>query len=274
MFLFRQSGTKQQAPTQQKSNETQSLPSVTQAQPPAKHDEGKSEQQTPECPLPKWTDPFWPNWALVVVTVLAVWAAFGTLADLREQTGAARTSADAAKKSADAAFLNAQAVINAERAWIIGIAAEETGNVQLFGPPAHVPKCEVGIKNSGRTPGKIITICYKFEKISSFSDLAPEPYFGIDSIKGLGSQIVVSGDTPLWITIEIEGGKPLAAHERHAVRDKKLYLVCWGEINYEDVITKEPHMTRFCYFYTHGQPSRKDAFQTAFDAPASYRTTT
>jgi hypothetical protein len=276
LWSMGQSRPEQQTPTQNKSNEAKPNPTASPVnpKPTTPTQQNQSEKKTPKCPLPAWTDPFWSNWALVLITGIAVWAALRTLDDLKTQTRLSKIAADAAKKSADAAFVNAQAVINAERAWIIGVPAEETEGVHLFGHPAHVPKCEIGIKNSGRTPGKIVTICLRFEKMTNVVVLAPEPYFGVDSIMGLGGQIVVSGDTPLWITLAIEGGKPLSAQERIFVRDKMLHLVCWGEINYEDVLTKEPHMTRFCCLYTYGQPHSKNGFQTAFDAPASYRTTT
>jgi len=271
LFSLGQSGTEQDAPAQQKQNETKSVPAPVIAQPSTQQQQG---QPDGSCKIPPLTDSFWSNWALVLVGIVAAWIALETLGDLKEQTSTAKTSAEAAKKSADAAFLNAQAVINAERAWIIGIPEDETDSVQLFGPSSYVPQCQIGIKNSGRTPGKIVTIALRFEKMTNVVELPPEPYFGIDSIKGLGGQIVVPGDTPLWIFLAIDGGRPLAADERIFVRDKMLHLVCWGEINYEDVLTQQPHMTRFCCFYTHGRAAAKNGFQTAFDAPASYRETT
>lgn len=276
LFSLGQSGTKQEAAAQHKSEATQiTQPAVSPVpeQPVPAEQKYKSEQQPPKCPLPEWTDPFWSNWALVLITGFAVWYAKRTLDDLKEQTQLTKTAADAAKISADAAKLNAQAIINSERAWISGIVAE-TDRVDLFGHPAHIPICEIGIRNAGRTPGKIITLCFRFEKIGDLAELPPEPYFGIDSIRGLGGHIVFPEETAVWVNIEIEGEQPLSAQERAAVKEQTLFLLCWGEINYEDVITKQPHVSRFCYRYGFKTSGRQSGFETWFAAPPPYREAT
>jgi hypothetical protein len=50
--------------------------------------------------------------------------------------------------------------------------------------------------------------------------------------------------------------------------------LCWGEINYVDIITNEPHVTRFCFIYTYGCPFYDSGFQTCFAVSPAYRETT
>src|SRR5579859_6888843 len=61
---------------------------------------------------PAWWDVAWSTWALVLVGTAAALLAQRTLSDIRKQT-------INSKIAADSALLNAQAVINAERAWVI-----------------------------------------------------------------------------------------------------------------------------------------------------------
>jgi hypothetical protein len=61
---------------------------------------------------PSWWDVAWSTWALVGVGIVAAYLALRTLSDIQKQT-------KNTKIAADAALLNAQAVINAERAWVI-----------------------------------------------------------------------------------------------------------------------------------------------------------
>jgi hypothetical protein len=151
LFSLGQSGTKQEA-AQHKSDATQiTQPKVSPIpeQPVSSEQKNKSEQQPPKCPLPPWTDPFWSNWALVVVTVLAVWAAFKTLGDLKEQTAAAQNAAEEAKRSAgfaqNAVMVSERADILLEGASILPSASEVIdGDARLV----------LRYKNFGRTRAK------------------------------------------------------------------------------------------------------------------------
>lgn len=72
-------------------------------------------------PPPWWDDAGIATWMLVVVGIVASIIAICTLYDLRKQTAAT-------KESADAAYMNAKAVINAERAWVV---------MNMEWPPGH-----------------------------------------------------------------------------------------------------------------------------------------
>jgi hypothetical protein len=150
LTLLGQSRPEQQTPTDKKGNETENRPTPVVAQPTAQQQQGKSDRS---CKIPMWTDPFWPNWALVGVGIAAAWIAVGTLNDLKEQTAAAKTSADTAKTSAETAQQSAEftrkTIENSERAQVLidhtAIAFYRTGQFD------NHSWLEITIKNFGRT---------------------------------------------------------------------------------------------------------------------------
>lgn len=100
-----------------------------------------------------WTDPFWSNWALVLVGGVAAWIALGTLADVKEQAVAAKISAEAAKKSADFAQ---KAVMISERADILldGVAVVPSRTGIIDGDA----QLKLRYKNFGRTRAKDVRL--------------------------------------------------------------------------------------------------------------------
>src|SRR5579864_2614586 len=90
--------------------------------------------------LPAWSDAFWSNWALVLVGIAASYLALRSLRIIKTQTRhteqqvkemqasskqtdklieQAAKQAAAAKDAANSALVNAQAVVNSERAWVM-----------------------------------------------------------------------------------------------------------------------------------------------------------
>jgi len=61
----------------------------------------------------------WANWALVCVGLITFYAVWRQAKAANEATQAMRDSIPLQQKAANAALLNAQAVMNAERAWVI-----------------------------------------------------------------------------------------------------------------------------------------------------------
>jgi hypothetical protein len=89
---------------------------------------------------------------------------------LRRSTRAAVKSSKSAKRSADAALLNAQAVINAERPWVI-IFAAHTKSGAFF---------RAG--NLGRTPAEIISFSAEHRCVEHIGELPAEPEFTIEYV--------------------------------------------------------------------------------------------
>jgi hypothetical protein len=118
--------------------------------------------------LHEWLfEPLRANWPLLLIGVGGVVAAIKTLNTIERQTKATEKAADAAKVSADAALLNAQVMINTERALIeVGLAApstyidRETGEEMMISrtgtqPDSNYFRYGIKITNHGRTVARI-----------------------------------------------------------------------------------------------------------------------
>ena len=212
------------------------------------------------------------NWLLAIVGICGIGMAYGSLRTLIDQARATRTAADASKIAADAALLNAQAVINSERAWIATFVANNS--YDLYGHPDAVPKFQLGIKNSGRTPGVVSRILLKFEKRASLDDLPPDPPLDITSILVVNNVTIVPGeDDQLFVQATIDGEEALSSDERSAVAENRLFLLAYGSVIYTDVLKPDfanPHSTAFCFVYAVASPVLH-GFQVCFETPPSYR---
>ncbi len=225
---------------------------------------------------------------LVVIGGFGVFYAYRTLRAIQGQLAAIKDAgiqtdqiilnaeklAQSAKASADAALLNAQGVVNAERAWITGSVGENS--YRLFGNPTIIPAFELSLKNSGRTPGIVFRMAMKFEKRQTLDDLPPEPPLDISSIFEMGRTLIIRDDPAISLTAPIDGRERLTPEDWAAVRDRKLFLVVYGFIEYTNVIKPDfanPHKTSFCFAYAFANPV-SHGFQACFTAPASYREVT
>jgi hypothetical protein len=148
--------------------------------PPVTEQKTTNNYYLPEQKTWNWHDAFspptWSNWALVLVGIGGVIAALVTLCiikqqtrhiarqaqSMRYQTTHLRNSVIQARRGAKAALLNAQAVLNSERPWILIPTKSEFSEIEQ---PLLFPKlpgefrisyCNVWIKNFGRTPAEII----------------------------------------------------------------------------------------------------------------------
>jgi hypothetical protein len=242
LWVLGQTGAKQEAPAQQKSNGTQKSPSASPAQPPA-----KQEQRQPEhtgC-VPPWTDPFWSNWALVLVGIIAAWIAIGTLNDLKEQTAATKTFAEAANRSADAALLNAQAVINSERPWVIIFVKRSSLDVTF------------AAANLGKTPAEIISYSTVQDFRDSPDSLPVPPRYGTEHVPAVKLLVPCSGKPD---GTELD----LLKHDPPGTWGKLGFKVGWEnqgqacvfyfKIVYRNFISKTANLpnyeTRMCFWYT------------------------
>lgn len=132
--------------------------------------------------LPAWSDAFWSNWALVLVGIAASYLALRSLRVIKTQTRhieqqvkemqasskqtdklieQATKQAEAAKDAANSALVNAQAVVNSERAWVMArIEHSPLAGARYLG--SRPPDCEdttmsirLWTKNDGKTPAWI-----------------------------------------------------------------------------------------------------------------------
>ncbi|MCU1268979.1 MAG: hypothetical protein JWN74_273 [Acidobacteriaceae bacterium] len=204
-----------------------------------------------------------PNVGLFVIGVIGILVAISTLKDVQKQTRNTQIAAEAA-------YLNSKAVIKSERPWVTG--GEGRDSFRLFGNPALVPRFWLALKNSGRTPGKLVRVLMKFEKRSSiddlrgiehdlnFSDICPIPYV-----------LIIPGDNPFQISCTIAGDQPLSPEEINEIRDGDKFLVVYGVIEYEDVFEtpETEHKSGFFFYYAYGSPT-SHGFQTYYSAHPDY----
>lgn len=218
------------------------------AQPTAPQQQGQADRSRK---IPALADPFWSNWALVIVGIWAAWIATGTLKDLKEQTVAAKNSADAAKKSADAAFLNAQAVIDAERPWIIVSLLRDKRNDRFW--------LTFRASNEGRSPAVILRCFAQYAFTNDPESLPVPPKYGIELpnqvpllVPNVGHDL--SGPFINLYDYAFDDVMSADRERARAIQNGTNHLVFWFKITYTTPLALEakisPYETRYCCEYT------------------------
>ncbi len=180
--------------------------------------------------------------ALAIIGVFATCAAFRTLGEIKEQTGNAQAAATAASQNAQAALLNAQAVINSERPWLVVEVEEEIGNPGTFIFRA---------RNRGRTPAKLAEGHYRCElkPVRGFSP-TEEDFGGAPFIAPLNA-LVIPNDAFDVGTVNTNS----FAGRYDECLPVPVSITVYGKIVYWDTFANrnatetEPHETRWCFAY-------------------------
>lgn len=148
------------------------------------------------------------------------------------QSRQTRKAADAAKENAGAAKLNAQALVNSERPWLIAEVISQANNSGNY---------EVQITNYGRTPARFIRGDSGYLYTVNPSALISEPVY--DSPIRIPTQTLVATDKGFPIPCGYDM-RSLDSLSGGADR----MLVIYGRIVYEDVIIPGiEHETRWCF---------------------------
>jgi hypothetical protein len=187
--------------------------------------------------------------ALVLVGAIGIWFARRTLRAVEEQSRAAVIGATAAN-------LNAQAVINSERAWILIDRGELADRIQepylvdstKFAMVERMSHCIFFLKNFGKTPGRMTMLACELQ-IGNGRDRPPS------------TQVYeTTGDFP---PLMLAPGEPRAIEARGLVgfndinisrlnnnRNPAFLWLC-GVIKYEDVFNgvASGHKTNFCFLW-------------------------
>lgn len=178
---------------------------------------------------PPWWDVAWSTLALVAVGVVTAWIAIRTLADIKKQTRNTEIAASAALR-------NAQAVIDAERAWVMVELGWIPGSAGRM-PGASIdrgPHTTVAIRFKYTNEGK--TIAWIDEKLACFQivkDLPKEPDLSV---------LEMIDAEPEWIGSKA-GGHLDQALEAAGEEGMVDISVVWGLIRYRDAFGK--HETTF-----------------------------
>ena len=170
----------------------------------------------------------------------AIGIAIGTLGLIYWQARETRRAAIATRDAAEAALLNAEALVNSERAWLVAVIRRNDKSGLFF----------IKIRNRGKTPARIIRLDSKAEFVPDDPEnlIIPEDYQCPAILPN--TTFIVDG-----FTIR-PGIMPKAFIEQRgkasALDSAREFLVIYGRIVYEDVFPisgKPPNETRWCYVY-------------------------
>lgn len=171
----------------------------------------------------------WPEgvtaWAIILTLLGILWQANET------------------RKSAKAALLNAQFLIDSERAWIIaaptekapviGFIPEGESNLEL-----HLVGCDklnafsCSFKSTGNTPALLVEVAVRYQKIGRLEDVPEEANYGQRS--PLNNLALVKKDS-IGFTAYLEPDIILNRADATAVPQGKAFLYAFGILVYRDV---------------------------------------
>jgi hypothetical protein len=187
------------------------------------------------------------NIGLLYAGVVGIIVGIGTLFVFIAQT-------KATKRAADAAYLNAQAVINAERPWLLIPVAEEFSEIKdPILPDAgdmRVASVSFNLKNFGKSPARIIE-----QKIGLFigedSESVPNTY-AYDSRGSLQEDYTFPQGAVIRTEATLEPGGYISLQGRAEVLASRRFLWLCGYCKYRaasDLGEGLVYESRFCYLW-------------------------
>ena len=177
-----------------------------------------------------------------------IWALILTLLAIAEQT-------EHTRKSAQAALLNAQAVINSERAWIL--VKNIVGPKDWWDPndPAYTAGAVMQFAVCGNTPARINGASFEIKRVPTKSayplipDLPEEPVYPPQSDSAEipeNGRILPPRDR---FSVDLILNPPLLCEQEwNDIWDRKVCICAYGYVRYTDAFDRK-HETRVCYVY-------------------------
>jgi hypothetical protein len=138
-----------------------------------------------------------------------------------------------AKKTADAALLNAQAVINAERAWIIPKMKKLSGGTTFM----------LTLFNFGKTPAEIVGVDHRDLFPDKLDDLPLEPDYGLET-RFMQMRILCANEEWPYEATSLD-----VVPDMKPIRASTQRFVVAYRVRYLDLL-KNPHESRVCYFWS------------------------
>lgn len=195
-----------------------------------------------EIAMPPFTDPFYSNWALVLITIAGVWLALRSLNVLRKQTKHTRRAAEAAADgiklsnrsneianvTAQAALKSADSIVRAERSWLL-VNAEWVPGYKgvLIGDSEDGPFVYASLRlefvNEGKSPAWIIDVRATLVPLGKLQE-EPE----LDGIPSIDSATTPVGVAKPYI---LDNSFTVPANHRDE-------LAVFGVVNYRDVFSE------------------------------------
>lgn len=181
-----------------------------------------------------------PIWIASFIAIVGTVVAVCTLIAIRDE---AKKIQDVAK----AASLNAQAVINAERPWLV---------IATFFDKDRPELCRFGCRNQGNTPAKIISVSAQIGFIDRPDHLPVSPGYSSPVAMPDLTLIVSTDSFPIGHGVNPRSVIQGTEHEV-LVLSAREFLVYFGNVIYRDTLYPESsreglHETRWCFIYQLG----------------------
>jgi hypothetical protein len=214
-------------------------------------------QITIATPAPAPAPWLWPDrvtWVarilLAVLGYVGIMVALSTLKKIERQTHYAEAAAQAAADSAQAALLHAQAIIRAERPWIL-ITVEPSRSVDNG--------FTVTATNRGRGPAKIVSTIDKITSAIDQTHLPDQPEFDeLSPSAALSSVILLPGESTGIKSFSRDEVKSFCGSDDKLKRVEKWeeLILLYGKVVYNDLMPVGEgvaHESFWCCWYIHGR---------------------
>lgn len=180
--------------------------------------------------------------------------------------------AKAAKNAAETSLLQAKHTVTSERAWLVIRSSMKGYNLSVS--DGQLRYCW-SIKNTGKTPARIIETQCRFEMVQAESVFClPDSPNYPPPIK-LNGFLLPPGDSAKYFAyLTDESGKivtpPLNKETVSSIQTQDRYLRVYGYVKYADVFDNERE-SRFCDYYVPSQNQPEfSGFCPLIDSPAEY----
>ena len=194
-----------------------------------------------------------PTWILMILGIVGAIIACVTLGfiycqaqDTQKALHWAKESAIAAKQAAEASLLNAQAIVNAERAWIDGAFKKVRDSDAGWEDITSFPQ-QLRVINRGRTPAYVKAVELEWGAVSLELTTLPD-YLGNKSIQEINIFLPPSR-TPKKITV-LDMARAVSNADWLQILAGQKTGVVKAAIKYWDVISQENRETSFVYSYS------------------------
>lgn len=187
---------------------------------------------------------------LAILGYVGIMLALSTLKKIQHQSQYAEVAAQAAAESAQAALLHAQAIIRAERPWIL-ITVEPSRNVDNG--------FTVTATNRGRGPARIVTTIDKITTAIDQTHLPDQPELDqATPSSALSSVILLPGESTGIKSFSRDEVKGFCGSDEKLKRVEKWeeLILLYGKVVYKDLMQAgdgESHETWWCCWYIHGR---------------------
>jgi hypothetical protein len=208
---------------------------------------------------PVQAPPTWPipdriawiaNLLLAVMGYVGIMLAVSILRKIERQTQSVESAVETSAAIAQTALLHAQAIVRAERPWIM-VTAEPSPGVEN--------SSTVVATNRGRSPARIVVTAERIVVALDETHLPPVPEYEAEKAGvSLDPIILLPGESsPIRIFGRGDVKRFCATEEKlKGVEDWDEKMFLYGRITYEDLVSpagRETHETSWCCWYICGQ---------------------